>query len=254
MATLDWRSRARAALWHLLISGGVAIVAAALVFLVWYPVPFATLAGGQGLFMILVSVDVVIGPLITLAIFDRSKSRAELRRDLAVVALLQLAALGYGLHTMYIARPVALALEGDRFRVVTAADVLLRELPSAQPGLQTLPLWGPRLLNTAPVEPADKFDAVQLALNGHDIGTRPKYWRSWDASAREDVKRGARPLAQLRAKGKAQAQDVDQAVAGIGVPAEHVKFIPIISLHAQSVALVDMRSGDIAGYAPVDGF
>ena len=81
--------------------------------------------------VLVVSCDLVLGPLITFTIFDKRKPWPELRRDLAIVVALQLAALGYGLHTVIIARPVVLALEEDRFRVVAAPGVLETELPRA---------------------------------------------------------------------------------------------------------------------------
>ena len=52
-----------------------------------------------------------------------------------MIGVLQLAALVYGLHTVYIVRPVAMVFEVERFRLVTANDVLLDELPKALPGV-----------------------------------------------------------------------------------------------------------------------
>ena len=72
-------SRPRAFTWRV---ADVAALAAILVFLVWYPGPFRELAGGRGLFVLLTSVDVVLGPLLTFAVFDRTKSRRHLRLDL----------------------------------------------------------------------------------------------------------------------------------------------------------------------------
>ena len=63
----------RAALLHLAGSVLVAALAAALVFLVWYPHPYGLLSGGLHLFLILVSVDVVCGPLLTLVLFNPSE-------------------------------------------------------------------------------------------------------------------------------------------------------------------------------------
>ena len=45
---------------------------------------------------------------------------------IAVVALIQLVALGYGLWTVFIARPVHLVFEIDRFRVVHAIEHSVR--------------------------------------------------------------------------------------------------------------------------------
>ena len=121
-----WRERFAAAGIHLAISALIALAAAALVFGLWFPGLYRLMSGGQSLFVLVVSVDVVLGPLLTLAVFDRTrKSIRHLRMDLLVIALLQTAALGYGLHTVMAVRPVALVFEVDRFRVVTAADVIV---------------------------------------------------------------------------------------------------------------------------------
>jgi hypothetical protein len=254
MASIHWPSRLRAASAHLFLSGLVAAIAAALVFLVWYPGYFSKLAGGAGLFILITSVDVALGPVITLAVFDRSKPRRELVRDLAIVAALQLGALAYGLHTMYIVRPVAMALEDDRFRVVAAVDVLFDELPQAPEGLRSLPLTGPRLVGTAPILPAEKFDAIKLAMGGYDIGTRPKYWRPWAETGRQQAVKHAKPLSELSKRFPERHAELNAAVARTGVPLEHLRYLPVISLHAQAIALIDMRSGDIAGYAGFDAF
>src|SRR5215831_21153351 len=130
---LDLRRRARAAGFHLLISATLAALAAALVFGLWYPGFYRAVAGGRDLFLLVTGVDVVLGPLLTFAVFNLAKGWRHLRRDLAVIGVIQLAALLYGLHTVYIVRPVALAFEVDRFRVVAAANVYTPDLPKALP-------------------------------------------------------------------------------------------------------------------------
>src|SRR6218665_96173 len=140
LASWDLRNRLFASGVHLVASLGVALLAAALVFLLWYPGWYRLMSGGQGLFALVVTVDVVLGPLITFLIFDRqNKAWAHLRRDLLVVCVLQLAALVYGLHAVYTARPIALVFEVDRFRVISAKDVHLPELPDAAVAYRRLP-------------------------------------------------------------------------------------------------------------------
>jgi len=101
---VNWNDRLRASGIHMAISLAIAALSAALVFAVWYPYPYREISGGRELFFILVSVDVILGPLITLAVFNRAKPRSELRRDLGIVGVLQIAALAYGLWTVSIAR------------------------------------------------------------------------------------------------------------------------------------------------------
>ena len=62
----------------------------------WYPYPYRELSGGRELFALVVAVDVVLGPLITLVIFNPAKTRRHLVMDFTVIGLLQVAALAYG--------------------------------------------------------------------------------------------------------------------------------------------------------------
>ena len=119
----EWRPRLRAATLHLSLSVLVAVASALLVFALWYPYPYRDISGGRELFQLVVSVDIVLGPLLTLAVFNRAKPSRELRRDLAVIVLLQFAGLAYGLWTVHLARPVHMVFEYDRFRVVHQVEI-----------------------------------------------------------------------------------------------------------------------------------
>ena len=68
---IDWRSRIHAASIHLGCSLVVAALAAGLVFTLWYPWPYRIISGGTELFALLVSVDAVLGPLVSFVVFDR---------------------------------------------------------------------------------------------------------------------------------------------------------------------------------------
>ena len=74
---------------HLGASAVVAAVVAWLVFGLWYPAPYAALAGGFALFGLVVMVDAVCGPLMTLVVFDRRKPCSELARDIGIIVTLQ---------------------------------------------------------------------------------------------------------------------------------------------------------------------
>ena len=167
----------RAAALHLLLSVAVALLAALLVFGVWFSTPLRELAGGTELFWLVVGVDVVCGPLLTLVVFNPAKPRAELRRDLAWVALIQLLALGYGMHTLSHARPVALVHEVDRFRVVSFADLDQAEAPSAPDWAQPWRLSSPRTVGLRPVtSSAEKMASVDASLQGIEPSQRPSWW------------------------------------------------------------------------------
>jgi hypothetical protein len=250
----NWGSRLRAAAAHLGLSAVVAALAALVVFLCWYPMPYREVAGGRELFLLILSVDLVLGPLVTLAIFDRAKGWPHLRRDLAVVAALQLAALAYGLHTVYEARPVYLVHEVDRFQVVRAIDLTPAELREAPQALRHLPVWGPRTIGTAdPAAGDEQLNLVASALAGRDKAFLPSYWRPYE-SARAQVLARAKPLETLKRRYADRADEFDALVSRAGLPMADLRYAPLVARRADWIVLIDARTADIVGYAPFDGF
>ena len=251
---IDWPSRLKAASVHLGASALLAALVAVTVFGLWFPGPYRQFSGGTELFILVVGVDLALGPLITLVIFDRRKPLAELRRDVAIIVALQLAALGYGLNMLSISRPVVLALEKDRFRVVAASGVYIKEMPQALAGLRSLSLTGPRLLRSVDPPPDQKVESVALGLSGFDIGTRPSLWRTWDQAARAEALAHAKPLSQLSQRYPDPRSELDAAVTATGLPTQALVYLPMITFRGDWVALLDAGSGVVVGFAPFDGF
>lgn len=248
------KERLRASGIHLGISLCIAAAAALLVFTLWYPYPYRQVSGGRELFMILVSVDVVLGPLITLTIFDRRKPVRELVMDLTVVGLIQLSALAYGLWTVAAARPVHLVFEFDRLRVVHAIEVPDDLIARTPPGVVAEPWTGPTLLAVRPFRDANESaDATLAALGGAQLGARPDLWQPY-VSARDRVIAAAHPVDSLKRKYPAQAAVIDAALLRAGRDAAHTLYLPLVSRAYSWTAFLDPKTADVVGFAPVDSF
>lgn len=247
------RFRLRAAGLHLAATATVAAIAGTLVFVLWYPSPFREVSGGRELFLLIVGVDVVVGPLLTLVAFDRRKPRGELARDLGVIVLLQVAALGYGLHTVAQARPAVVALEGSRLRVVRAIDMAEADLSRAPAALRSLSWTGPVLIAARPPSGDEKFDAIQRGLAGEDIGMRPEFWLPPE-QMRQAFARAAMPLDRLGRMKPARQADLNRAVVATGLRPDQLGYLPILARLTDWSALVDRRSGEIVGYVDIEGF
>lgn len=251
----DWRTRLRAAGIHLVLSAVVAILAGVLVFGLWYPFPYRVLSGGTDLFRLVVSVDVVLGPLITFAIFNRAKPRKELRRDLTIVVLMQLAGLAYGLSTVYEARPVHMVYEIDRFRVVHQVDVPDELLPKTPAGIDPFPLTGPTLLAVRPFRSnAESMQMTIEALQGVPLSARPDLWQPYDA-ARGEILKAAKPVSELKSRFPKRAAEIDAAVQKSGKPAASVAYLPLVARKADAwTVLLDATNAQVIGYLPLDSF
>jgi hypothetical protein len=254
MSPSFWKDRLQASAVHLSLSLLVAALAALLVFGLWYPYPYREISGGRELFLLVVTVDVILGPLITLAIFNRRKPWKELRRDLCIVVALQLSALGYGLWTVAMARPVHMVFEIDRFRIVHAIDVPEEWLSKAPQGITALPFSGPSVLGVRPFKDGqEQMEATLAALQGLQLGFRPDLWQAYDES-RQDVVRVAKPVGELRQRFPAQVAAIDAALAGKGAAADAARYLPLAGRKDFWTVLVDGRNGDILGFVPVDSF
>ncbi len=253
----------RAAATHLVLSVAVASLVAALVFGLWFPSPLRELVGGTELFWLIASVDVVCGPLLTLVVFNPSKPRAELHRDLALVALIQLVALSYGVHTLAHARPVALVHEVDRFRVVTISDLDQSEAATVPQWAQPWSLSRPRTFGLRPATSSEEnMASIDASLQGIEPSQRPSWWRDYTLSTAQVLQR-ARPLNELRNKHPDQSTLIDEAVeraltsrqAGETTDGAALRWLPLVSRRAADwVALVDPQTARLRGYIHVDGF
>jgi hypothetical protein len=246
-------SRLRACLVHLTLSAVVAVLCALLVFGLWYPTPFKEISGGRDLFVLVVTVDVVLGPVITFCIFDRRKPRSELRRDVAVVAALQLAGLAYGLHSVHLARPIVLALEGDRLRVVRAIDLDGTDLNSAPAELRRLPWAGIVPVATRPPTAGEEQDVIDQGLAGRDIGMRPEFWLP-PSAAGAALAKAALPVSRLVARDPQGSSEWEARLQDIRIPRERLGYLPLLGRTTNWSALIDLNGGSIVGYVPVDGF
>ena len=89
----------------------------------WFPEPYFSASGGQQGIIIVALIDVVLGPILTFIVFNLKKPRQELIRDLGIIILLQLAALFYGIYTVYGQRPVAVVFWENKFFTVPAKEL-----------------------------------------------------------------------------------------------------------------------------------
>lgn len=248
------RARLTAALIHLGISLAIAAVAAMLVFVLWYPAPYGELSGGRELFVLVIAVDVIIGPLLTFVVFSRGKRKAELRRDIATVGVLQLIALTYGLWTVAVARPIQLAFEFDRFRVVHATDVP-EELVSRSPaGVKVFPWSGPRAVAVrAFVSPTEEIEATMAALQGIPLSARPDLWEPYEL-ARPRIIAAARPATELQRRFPNRGDEIEDLISKLGRTTDTVRYLPVSGRHAFWTAFLDPTTGTILAFYPLDSF
>jgi len=249
----SFRFRARIAGAHLVTSLFVVGLAAALVFGLWYPAGLAELSGGANLFMLLATIDAILGPTLTAIVAERSKPRRELIRDIAIIGAVQLAALVYGLSVIAQARPVAVVWEIDLFRVVTAGQIDAAELQAAPTAdLRRLPWTGPLQLSVAkPTDAAEQLRTIELALNGVPLSALPRHWRP-RADAQAQIDRASRPLDELLLRLPDQRARVVAIAKQAGLSLASLRWAPIEGRAGFWAALIPAGGDQIIGYVQHD--
>ncbi len=177
-------SRLRGFLIHLSLSAAVVGCVFAVVFFLWYPRPYFEVVGAWYLVRLLVFVDVVLGPLLTLIIFKSGKP--GLKFDLTFIALVQVAALIYGTGIIYQERPYYLVFSVDRFEVVARQDVDVTQIK--YDALREKPWTGTvKVFARLPDDPValSTFTEEVVFEGKPDLERRAEFWHPYADYARD---------------------------------------------------------------------
>ena len=250
--TLQSLTRWKAFGLHLAISALIATTVIALVAMLWYPRPYFVAMGGETLLRLLIGVDVVLGPLITLIIFDTKKPR--LKYDLATIAVLQVAALAFGSYVMFQARPVYTVFTGGYFQTVAANTIDEESLVRAEPDFSLLPLNGPHVVGVR--KPTNPDEALRISMSamagGPDVVNLPHLYASYGGDVAAEAARAAKPLVKLAQRGKVPAEQVTDIVNANLKIGRGLGFVPVRARNGDFAAVVDRKTGDIVGYLPIN--
>ena len=225
--------------YHLLFSIVLASVSIFLVFFIWYPSPLHSVTGVTNIFLILLSVDVVLGPILTLLVSKEGKK--TLKFDLSVILLLQVGALIYGIGTVAQGRPVWIVFNVDRFDMVQAYQVDEAYRLRAKPEYQRFSWRGPKWI--AAQKPVD-IDAqnelmFESVFGGVDMPFRPDLYAPYEAAI-ATIKQKAAGLSHLKKYNRAES--VEKILAKWP---EADAFLPMMTKSEAVTVLINSGSGRV---------
>lgn len=234
---------------HLLGSLTLASLAALLVFQVWYPSPLAEAQGVSQILLMLIAVDVVIGPLVTTIVFDRDKK--GMRMDMVIIISLQLAAMLYGIHTIFAARPALIVFNVDRFDVVAASDMQPEGLAVARAqGKPGLSWFGPRVVAAfLPEDTEQKNEILFSSIQGGPDLPQLAQWQGPYEQAKDAVIKHIRPLSELKMQNEMSPATWAIFLRSLGRPAADLGYLPMRAKSRDGVVIVKARSAEIVKIA-----
>jgi hypothetical protein len=196
------RFRLRAFGLHLLGSACMLALVFGGLYIGWYRWPGWYLSSVIHIVVIVTTVDLVLGPTLTLIVANKTKQRRALAKDSGLIIVVQLTALIYGGFTLWSGRPLYYAFSVNCLEMVQASDIDVGERllahrlnPAFAPHWWSLPRW-----IWAPL-PRNKDEAtkiVQASLSGgNDVIEMPRYFKPWQdglPSLREQLE----PIGELK--------------------------------------------------------
>ena len=231
---------------HFAISATIVGIVVVLIFLYWYPHPYFEANGAWLVLRVLIGVDLVLGPLLTLALFKKGKPGLVL--DMCMIAAIQLSALVYGVHVIYGERPYYLVFAVDRFEVVGKVEI--DESKIKFPELKNKPYKGPILVFAdfpEDKEERKKFMFEVIIDNKPDLERRPEYYKLY-APNKDKVLEKARNISDLVEADKNNKQKVEKLLKEYANKADSLSFLPLVGKYNDLALVLDKTTG-----LPIDG-
>ena len=228
---------------HLAFSALIAFTIILAAILVWYPDYLLTLTGAKKIFSLIILVDVCIGPILTLIVFNKKKP--ELGRDLFIIFLIQICALVYGMYTIAIARPVYIVFSVDRFELVQANDIGSVNLKRAtEEKFKRLPLYSPKWIGTKrPVDQKEKEELLfGAASGGYDLAQLPKYYINY-SDAITEIKKSAISIKSLKEFNPDQTSKIQNLIKMY--PDNEYGYLPLSSKQASLTVIIKRETGNV---------
>lgn len=243
-------SKLQAFLIHLTGSALVVGTLCAVIFFVWYPAPYFAAKGASGVLLVLIGVDLILGPTLTLILFRPRKP--GLVFDLSVILTIQLAALVYGTTALYQERPYYLVFAVDRLEILAYKDVDSSMIEYEE--LRRKPFIGPILAVASLPEGQDEFQRLleETAFEGKpDIERRPEFWSPY-ANRSDDVIARARSLAELLERYPETRTEISKLTESLDAEIDDLAYIPLVGRETSFAFVIDAETATPIDIIDVD--
>ncbi len=231
-------TRFRASSIHLAISASVVAVILAIVFLFWYPGSTFEISGAMRPVYVLVGVDLVLGPLLTLIIFKQGKP--GLLFDLWFIALVQVTALVYGSYTLNAGRPHYMVFSIDRINLITnqgidPSSIRFEEL--AEKPLRDVV----RVFARAPSDPLELERLLESVIfeGQPDLERRTEYWEPWQSGS-DTIRSAIVPLADFDPASELEQQTIAESIDRYSAKHPKLGILPIGGIEDDIGMLMDL--------------
>lgn len=231
---------------HLIASATVVGILLLLTFFVWYPAPLFKVEGTRFVILLLLGVDIILGPLLTLVVFKPGKP--GLKTDMAIIIVIQLSAFIYGASVIFTERPVFVSFAVDRFVVISGAETKDLDMDKLDTEQVELNAFGPTYVYAErPDDPEITQKIFAEVLDGKpDLDRRPEFYR--DLSDNIDKSFGKAMDLKAYAENFERAREkIEGYLEESGKHYDDIAAYPVVGKHHDMVLVVDKQSKSLAG-------
>jgi hypothetical protein len=245
------RFRLKAFSLHMLSSACVLTLILGSLYLGWYRWPGWRLTEVTQVVLIMVCVDVVLGPTLTFIIANQKKPRREFTRDIGIIVAIQLCALIYGSVSLWNGRPLYYAFSENLLQLVQAYDINAaeaedgrRQNPALAPHWYSLPRW---IWAPLPADAEETRKIVTSAITGgDDVISMPKYFKPWEdglPSLRNNLKK----VDSVAYFAKSEKAKLKEKIKAVGLPDDQANAMPLTGRGHPLLAVFDPATLKIVG-------
>lgn len=229
---------------HLFFSLILATIVILLVYGVWYPSPIASAVGVNHIFLMLLTIDVVIGPI--LGFFVYKVEKITLKFDLGVIIFIQLIALIYGMFNIFQGRPSWIVYAVDRFEIVRNNEIILDKIGQVNEQFRNASVLSPQFVGMEFAKDSKtRNDDMFAELSGVSIAQRPERYVPLEQVKPQIQQRSQNfeLLNQFNNKDEVNLilSKYPQATSWVPLKANAVDMVVLLDKNADVVKIVDLR-------------
>ncbi len=220
-------------------------------YLGWYRWPGWYLTDVTHVCLVMVGVDIVVGPLLTFTIAAKNKPRRELVRDVSIIVAVQLVALVYGGVSLWSGRPLYYAYSEGFLQLVQAYDIPPEEVslgrtrnPQFAPHWYSTPRW---IWAPLPKDDSQKREEIvrSAVLGGDDVISMPQYFKPWESGLAE-LKTHLKKVDDVAYFVGADKKKLKAHMQAAGFATDHANAIPLTGRGMPLLAVFDPATVKLA--------
>lgn len=231
-------SRKQAFLTHVSVSTCIFFVIAYLILFHWYPDFYFYLDGGERAIATIFFVDVVLGPGLTLLVFKPGKK--SLKFDMAVILLLQVSALAWGIKSVYVERSGLAIYYLGKVACVSHSESSgydMTAISNGPSGKQRIAI----LQRPDTIKELFEFTQEAYLNNAGEIYYYSKQVAPLTKDKLPRLDKYALNLAQLKTESEAEALAVASYISNHPGHDQDYKLMPLVCRYGKALAVYDMH-------------